>query len=606
MTNFLNPDDCLKLSFKQSFEILKNKIGAENLNKALDINYKYPSVISGYKDTSWCKTLKITGINPRITKTFWGIVKYALTFPEEGIHIMPLFKTGDGSLYVQNSWELNDDFLDKDLIQAGYKTAEEQLKLIINILHAMNKIVGFDALAHCDNFSQIVLINPSLFEWVKLNEEKTAQIPYCEIDYNLLYKDVEKIIIETLNLTEDIFEKDEETRKNIIFPKNVNEFQIRMKLRKAIRDKGYEPVPVVEHAPNRPIIFKRIEKNNAESWAVFEVRDKEQSAKIFGAITPYKLYPTDKNGYPEQNNILKDSWEYFANHINDFQQEYNFDFLRADMAHNQIAHSHNNKDKDYGCPELWAYVKKNIHKTKPYFATAAEAFYSTYYIDGISDMINKNFDIVLGNMNFKNLNTDYINFIDDFINPFRKNFNFYPCVTVFTNDGDMESHNIFFKSNKENLARYFISMFLNLPSYTGMGFELRDINPENKNNYSFNYVKKQIQDYSFGTNLEFFGQLTKIRQKYIDMKNIIDNYDLDLIYSLNNDKSLCFEYSGKKISYLIAVNLNETNNIISLENKYKNLNYVFSLEDNVKAEIKENETTIDLNTWEFVIYEYER
>ena len=64
MTNFLNPDDCLKLSFKQSFEILKNKTGAENLNKALDINYKYPSVIAGYKDNSWCKTLKITGINP--------------------------------------------------------------------------------------------------------------------------------------------------------------------------------------------------------------------------------------------------------------------------------------------------------------------------------------------------------------------------------------------------------------------------------------------------------------------------------------------------------------------------------------------------------------
>ena len=601
-----NPIDCLNLTFEQSIDILKYMFGKEKVDEAFDITKFVKSPVEKYNDASWCKTIKIIGINPRITKTFWGIVKYAISFPEQGIHIMPLFDSGDGSLYVQNSWGINNDFLDDKLIKLGYNNAEKQLKLIINILHLMGKIVGFDALSHCDNFSKIVLLNPNLFEWVKLNKEKTQQIPFDQIDYNKLYLEVEDIIIDYLNLPKNLFELDEKTRESLIFPKDIDEFKRRMELRSIIRNKGFEPIPVVEHSPNRPILFEKIEKEGNENWAVFKVENKSSREKIFGAMTPYTLYYTERSVYPEKNNFWVESWDYFSNKINEFQNKFNFDFLRADMAHNQYSHSHREEEKDIYCPELWKYVKSNIKENKPYFATIAEAFYSTYYIDGISDMINKDFDLVIGEMNFKYLDKEYLNIIDDYIKPFRENFSFYPSVTMFTNDGDVEGHNKYFKSNDQNLARCFISLFLNLPSYMGMGFELRDINPQIPHMYSHYYVIKHPIDYCFGSNLDFFYKLTEIRELYSKMKNIIDNFELEIKYSINNNLSLCFEYSKDIKKYLIAVNLNENEENIQIKYNGKELKTVYSSNKEINYTKNNEELNINIPIWGFVIYEYEQ
>ena len=603
--NLENPIDCLNLNFRQSIEILKNKIGIEEFKKAIDINYIYPSKISNFRNTSWTKTIKIVGINPRITKTFWGIVKYAFSLKEDAIHIMPLFETGDGSLYVQNSWDINEDFLDENLAKLGYSKPSEQLKLIVNILHAMGKIVGFDAMAHCDNFAKIVLLNPKLFEWVKLEENKTSQIPFDKLDYNKIYLDVEKIIIEKLNLPNTLFSLNEKIREELIFPKNINEFKRRMELRKAIRSHGIEPIPVVEHAPSRPIIFEKIETYKNEDWAVFKVENKKDCAKIFGAMTPYKLYTTDQKGYPKKNDYCVEAWDYFSDKIKKFQKEYNFDFLRADMAHNQTSHSHIEKDKDVSCPELWAYVKSNIQEEKPYLATIAETFYSKYYIDGILDMVNKDFDVVIGQMNFQELDKHYLNLIDDYINIFENNFSFHPCVAIFTNDGDLKTRNHFLKSNKINLLRCFISLFLNLPSYMGIGFELRDINPKNENNYSNSYVKKQAVEYSFGKNYNFLKKFNKLRNQYVKMKDIIDNYKLTLINCLNNELSLCFLYKTKKITYLFLSNLNENNNTIRLKTNLEYFKIIFSFDNEIKLSKKNDEIEINIKPWEFAIYECE-
>jgi len=221
----------------------------------------------------------------------------------------------------------------------------------------------------------------------------------------------------------------------------------------------------------------------------------------------------------------------------------------------------------------------------------------------MSDMINKNFDIVLGEMNFKNLDKEYLNIIDDYINPFRENFSFYPSVTTFTNDGDLESHNQFFKSNKQNLIRYFISLFLNLPSYIGVGFELRDINPKEYNKYSHYYVKKQKIDYEFGKNTSFLEDIIKIRNEYLKFKDIIDNFNLKLLYSSNNELSLCFEYQNDKNYYLIVVNLNENNNKIELKENYKEIKTLFSTDNGINHINNSNILSININPWEAIIYE---
>ena len=208
------PDECLKLSFRHSLELIKDLIGNEQLEAAK--KFQIPSPFQNEKNTDWAQTVKIIGINPRITKTYWGIVKYAMTFPENGIHLMPLFETGDGSLYVQNSWELNDEFLDKDLADYGFKSSKEQLKFVVNILHALGKAVGFDALPHVDNFSEIVILNPSCFEWIKLTPDKKSQDFTAETEN--LGKEIETLLINKLALSQEFFSLTEAERKNILFP----------------------------------------------------------------------------------------------------------------------------------------------------------------------------------------------------------------------------------------------------------------------------------------------------------------------------------------------------------------------------------------------------
>ena len=608
----IKPQDCLNIPFKQSFAMLQKILGQEKLDVAFDITHNYPSPLAGLKDTKWCKTAKIIGINPRLTKTFWGIVKYAMTFPENCIHIMPLWTTGDrGSLYVQTSWRLNDEFLDPDLCAMGYKTPQQQLKLIVNVLHAMGKIVGFDALPHVDNFSEITLLNPSFFEWAKLNKQKTSQLFPPQVDYNTIYKEVENIIIKETSAPSNLYELNEQEKDKWIFPKNSNRTSIRIKLMEKIREAGLEPLPVTEHAPMRPVMFKKIESAGDTNWAVFDVKDRSASAKVIGCITPYKWYKIDNNGYPLKNAAEQKVWDYFSGKISEFQREYNFDFLRADMAHNQISHSHNSADKNENeKQEMWAYLKDRISKEKPYFAVLAEAFYNTYYINGISDMINKKADIVLGNMNFQYLNKEYVDTIDDYLNPFRKNFPFYPCVCTFSNDGDLKEHAKYFQSEEADESRFFISMFLNLPSYTGIGYETKTLNPQKENEFSNEYVKIQDTPYEWGNNDILFEQITAMRVLYAQYKSVIEQAHLDLLSS-DNESSLVWIYSIKNSPKLLfAVNLNPEKQSIRFnmpaDIKDAKMIYTNSQYDEICADVQNKSFEIEnIYIGECVVFELE-
>ena len=562
----MNPKEASGLGFDASLKIIKRLFGEKSIEKAFDISEAFPSPLSYKKNDKHFKTAKIIGVNPRITKTYWGIVKYAMTFPEEWVHIMPLWETGDkGSLYVQNSWDLSGEFLDEDLVKLGYDSAFKQLKLIINILHAMGKIVGFDALPHTDSFSRIVFTHPSFFEWVKLDETRTFQLEPPLIDNNLLYKEVENEIISFLDAPGNLYEMPENVRNDIIFPNGIDKEIRRLELINFIRSKGFETIPVTEHFPMRPVKFQRI--NKEMNCAEFDVRDKSADAKIIGCITPYRWYETDDDGYIKKDSAVDDVWFYFFEKINEFQKTFNFDFLRADMAHNQISHSYNsNVCNDDSPKEMWAELKALICRDKPYFSILAEAFYNNYYIDGITDMINKDVDIVLGNMNYKYLDEEYINWLDDFLNPFRKYFRFSPCVCIFTTDCDLEINNGYFASQKNNECRYFISLFMNLPSYMAVGYELRELFAQSECEYTNLYIKKQQTEYKFGANMQTFGFISKMRRFYIQWKNIIeecpmeflraDNKEIIAWYYKTADKTLLFLCSMDSISTSVEFEFN--------------------------------------------------
>lgn len=593
------PEKQIKKPLNIIFKELKNILGLTEFEKALNINNSYPSPVKNNENSSWIKKSKIIGINPRIAKTYFNIVKYAMTFPEDTIHIMPLWEVGcDGGIYARTNWKLNSQWLDIELANLGYDTPEKQLKLTVNILHALGKKVGFDAVGHTDKFSEEVFIIPECFEWIRLNDSKTKQIHYE--DSETVYRILKDTIIDFLKTNKKAdgtdfdpnfnffdFNTSYEEREKILFGTDLTaRTQRRISLMNYVRENGFETVPVTEHAPCRPITFMGIEKNPDGNWADFKVENGNSNAKIFNALTPYRWYKIDKYGYPDINNPITKTFEYFFKKVSEFQKEYNFDFLRADMAHNQISHSHISKQKDenYGS-EMWKLLKENIQTKNnvPYFATYAEAFLSKYYIDGYSDMKNKNFDIVLGTSNFNFLNEDFVRLIKHY-SIIEKNYNFSPCIVSITNDSDRKENNKYHQSPLANEIRYFIQlMYVSLAGYTGMGFEIRNNIPQNGSEFSGAYTNYQADDYKWGDNKNLFKTITKIRKIYSQI--ITENTNSIFLSSPSDSALVWVNYQDNEPKYLFVVNFDGSQSkkdiyyeIPSLVPfKEKNLKPIFSL-----------------------------
>lgn len=584
----ITPNECLELTFEHSLELLIQKIGHNTFELARQSKIESP--LFGKTNTAWTQSTKIIGINPRITKTYWGIAKYAMTFPEEAIHIMPIFETSNGGIYSQNSWDLSKEFIDNDLIKLGFETAEKQLLFVINILHALGKIVGFDATQHVDNFSEIVFLNPCLFEWIKLNKKKTQQD--FSIESNKITKEIEKIIIKNYNLPDNFFKLNEKEKKELLFPQHIDKNNRRSELRNLIRSCGYEPIPVTEHSPMRPIRFDKIEYSNDESWATFTVENKADCAKIIGSITPYKLYEI-KNEYPIKDKFDQNVLNYITNKFYKFQKTYNFDFLRADMGHNQTAHSHKEK-KDFRTKEFWAILKKKIQKEKPYFATFAEAFWNDYYIPALIDMQNKKFDLVLGELNYEYLNVEYINKIKNYIHYKNTNKNINPILAIYTHDGDLPINDKLYESQEANECRFFTSIFMNLPSYMGIGYETRNTTNRKKTEYTNYLTNITAENFTLGSNIKTFNEITKMRDYYQKYKAIIDTEKMQTYFD-NDSNIFCWYYKTLNKIILFIENLDFEKNSISIQLNSNWLNAKLIYTNSIYNELSQNIDNIDKN-----------
>ena len=564
----INPKEAINYSLKKTLSVLSSLIGKDVMSQAFDIETHYPSPAQIYSDSNWLKKSKIIGINPRIIGSYFNIVKYAMTFPEDAIHIMPIWEMGcDGGIYARVNWKLSGQWLDRELVEFGYDTPEKQLKLVINLLHALGKKVGFDCVPHTDKFSEEVFIVPECFEWIRLNEDKTFQMKYS--DSEEIYPQIREYILEFLNKfdcadgskfgEQNFYSLAYEERVKILFGNTLEQrTSRRVALMDYLRELGFETIPVTEHSPCRPIKFDCIKNNEFGSYADFKIENKNASAKIFNSITPYRWYKIDENGYPDIDKPIQETFEYFYGQVEKFQKDYNFDFFRADMAHNQISHSHCNDEKnDKFDAEMWKLLKEKIQINTPYFATFAESFLGNYYISGISDMINKNFDAILGFSNFRYLDSEFVELLKYYHNC-SECFSFAPSVVSITNDSDQEHNNKFHQSPMANEIRYFVQMFLTLPGYTGMGFECRNLLPEDDSEYSGIYTNYRPKNYTWGSNKNLFNAISKIRKMYskIDMMNL-KTYILP-IQSENVLAWLLCDVKNNNPKYFCLVNIDAT------------------------------------------------
>lgn len=492
------PEEVLNAPFEEIIGYLEALYGSR-LYQAFDNNQSVDSPISQFQDTKWLRSANTVGINVRTIGSFWNIVPYAMTLPNafNAIHILPIWEPGVvASLYGPSSWNINPEFFSPTLQSyfPGLDTVEKQLKVVINILHLMEKSVGMDVVPHTDRYSEMVLANPAFFEWLQRDELRILQ------QGNELYRTVERIIYthllnnspgQSLPEQETFFHQlSENERLNILFGEKydyVGRLYRRKQLVQLLYEQGYETVPATMGPPYRgiepdPRPEAQVTDEEGRVWRDYRITNPQAFSRVFGPLARYRLYwsKDDNRNWEldfERPNIA--AWEYVAQQYRAIKTEFSFDFMRGDMSHVQM--------RPDGVPaqpvpyyDLLGYVKEDMLRDYPSFGYFAESFLAPpgemAYGDECDHLEASLADSTLGDLQSEPMGTE--KFVRDFAQ-YRKwleTRKFAPNFTLFTADKDDPRFDAFYLDGNE--IRYFMALFLtDMPAYMGLGFECRDPHP---------------------------------------------------------------------------------------------------------------------------------
>jgi hypothetical protein len=547
----LLPELAVRLDVFQVLDILSKRIGTNTLSQALNPYHSIPSSVVQQPDSQWLKSSNMVGVNVRTIGSFWNVVKYALTLPEshDSIHLLPIWEPGVvGSLYGKVSWNINQEFFSHELTRAvpSLDTVEKQLKVVVNLLHAMGKSVGLDIIPHTDRFSEIVIMHPRLFEWVRREGSKLTD------HSENVWKDVEQAIWKWLRQNgtadgspldfepESLFNPSDSAltdgqRQSILFGASWDQ-QLRLKRRiwliQFLVYEGFETLPMTMAPPYRglhinPKVFTVDERGTR--WYQYDFDKPQAMSRVFGPLTRYRFFePKDDNKNWELDfekpNIA--AWDYFCRKYLECQQQYNFDFMRGDMAHVQMQPDGVPAQPTAFYDPLKAAKKYIQQKGTPHFAFYAETFLAPPDVMGYGNELDHleaiDADATLGDLQAAVVGSErFMEQFADYDNHLRTR-QFAPSWTVITADKDDPRFDDFYRHG--NLVRYFIALFLtDMPSYYSLGFEVRGQNIERNTNESYTklYVFKINDDsepdkvthrpFQWGINGTHFDSLNRMR-----------------------------------------------------------------------------------------------
>jgi hypothetical protein len=547
----LLPELAVRLDVFQVFGLLAQKLGPDVLAQALNPYHTIPSSVVQQPDSLWLKKSNMVGVNIRTIGSFWNVVKYALTLPQshDSIHLLPIWEPGVvGSLYGKVSWNINQEFFSPELARAvpSLDTVERQLKVVVNLLHAMGKSVGLDVIPHTDRFSEIVIIHPRIFEWVR---REGSQI--TDHSQNV-WQDVEKAIWQWLrkNGTADgsspDFEPDalfdpanktltDNQRQAMIFGAGWDQ-QLRLKRRiwliQFLVYEGFETLPMTMAPPYRglhinPKVFTVDERGTR--WYQYDFDKPQAMSRVFGPLTRYRFFDSKNNNKNWELDFDKPNmpaWDYFRRKYLECQQQYNFDFMRGDMAHVQMQPDGVPAQPTIFYDPLKATKKYIQDHGTPHFAFYAETFLAPPDVMGYGNELDHleaiDADVSLGDLQSSVVASEvFMERFADYDN-YCKTRQFAPSWTVITADKDDPRFDEFYRHG--NSARYFIALFLtDMPSYYSLGFEVRGQNLERNKNESYTklYVFKITDDsetdkvthgpFEWGINGTHFDSMNRLR-----------------------------------------------------------------------------------------------
>ncbi|GAB3692375.1 hypothetical protein GCM10027592_11260 [Spirosoma flavus] len=553
----LLPQTALAFTVYQTLDILHKRLGNEILRRALDPNETIDSPVKNLSDGTWLKRSNMVGINVRTIGSFWNIIDYVLTLPasHDSIHLLPIWEPGVvGSLYGMVSWQINPEFFDVELAKyvPALNSVEKQLKVVINVLHAMGRTVGMDVIPHTDRFSEMVLTCPSLFEWVQ-RDEKSGK-PSQLLDHsNLVFRYVEEAIWQFLKFhgaadgTPLAFSKDaffsvalginglsDNQRQQILFG-YPHDYQGRLNRRIALIrhlvGQGYETLPMTMAPPYRGL---HIDANDyvldeyGQTWYQYAFDNPEPMSRVFGPLARYRFYESKDNNQNWELDFSRPNqpaWDYICRQVADCQYRYNFDFMRGDMAHVQMRPEGVPAVVDDWYDPLRA-IKKYVQANVPYYAFFAETFLAPPDTMGYGNELDHleaiEADSTLGDL--QSMVVGSAEFNQQFATYYKllKTRRFAPNFTVITADKDDPRFDLFYQTG--NVFRYFTALFLtDMPSYVSLGFEVRNLHEKRGENeeYSKLYVfhiedDRQLDKvthgpFAWGQNAEQFEAIQRIR-----------------------------------------------------------------------------------------------
>ena len=487
----LLPQTAVQFSVYQTLDILHKRLGNDTLRRALDPTETIESPAKGNPDGSWLKKSNMVGVNVRTIGSFWNLINYTFTVPasHDSIHLLPIWEPGVvGSLYGMVSWQINPEFFDVALASfvPALDSVEKQLKVVTNLIHALGRTVGMDVIPHTDRFSEMVLVCPSLFEWVQrgVRQGKPAEL----VDHSsYVYRYVEEAIWQflkfhgaadstQLTFTKDIFFSTDiailtdEQRLRILFGHSGDHggrLNRRLALIKHLVTQGFETLPMTMAPPYRGI---HIDANDfvtddfGQIWYQYAFDKPEAMSRVFGPLARYRFYePKDNNQHWELDFDRPNlpAWAYISRKVADCQRTYNFDFMRGDMAHVQMRPGGVPTEiGDYYDP--LRYIKKYVQANGvPHYAFFAETFLAPPdtmgygnepdHLDAIEadSTLGDLQSMVVGSSVFRQQFADYYTYL--------KTRRFAPNFTVMTADKDDPRFDEFYQTG--NLFRYFTALF---------------------------------------------------------------------------------------------------------------------------------------------------
>ena len=492
------------------------------------------------RGAGWMRSTRMVGINVRTIGSFWRVVHYSLTLSRLycSIHLLPIWEPGVvGSLYGMASWNLNQEFYDRELatVCPELDSAEKQLAFVVRLLHLQGRAVGMDMIPHTDRFSEMVLAEPYHFEWVRragtvienhrasLHEEVME-----EIDAFLQAEGPEEPFDASSVFAPEVSEA---TRLASLFGlphEQEKRLHRRIRLIDRLYARGYETVPATMAPPYRGIDIdpdSSVRDHAGRTWYEYAITRPEPMSRVFGPLTRYKLYERlDDNAewLIDFSRPRKKTFDYLARNVEELQSHYGFDFIRGDMSHVQMRPRGVPDDTDQWY-DPFRYVCDRIRKKHPGFPYFAESFLAPpgtmAYGDELDHLEASRADVTLGDLQSVAVgDAEFLPRLATYLEIARTR-DVKPSFTVMTGDKDDPRFDAFYANGNE--LRMFVSLLLpELPSYVALGYELRDPHPEPVVNefYTKLYVfhestgpKATNGPYRFGSNEALFGEIGRIR-----------------------------------------------------------------------------------------------